>query len=307
MAAVRGRPWTAAVLQRSRRACARGLAASRATRTRGGLLGLYTGGTLAHEARLLLEPLLGPVGGNSGARPAAPHRDPRSRRGRVHAGPPASDDRSRPRATRACARRAGTPTWACCSSISCWAAPLTRIRPASLAAAIREARATAAERPAARCVVVASIVGTEGDPQGLAAQRRRSRRPASSLALERPGRALRGARAQAGPCAAPPRARADERRERSSGNPCAWSTSDSSIFARELEARGRGRRARGLATARRRPGRRRAARPSRRRGQLTATAPRGRSRRPAARAGVRSCHALNSSGRSWRRTSSTEE
>src|SRR6185295_11329857 len=39
-----------------------------------GVLGLYTGGTLAAEARLILEPMLGPVAVEEAAEPAARHR-----------------------------------------------------------------------------------------------------------------------------------------------------------------------------------------------------------------------------------------
>src|SRR5262249_16362771 len=45
----------------------------RGGRLRGTLLGLFTGGTLAHEARLILEPLVGPVSTDPGA-PASAHR-----------------------------------------------------------------------------------------------------------------------------------------------------------------------------------------------------------------------------------------
>ena len=47
---------------------------------RGGLLGLFTGGTLAHEARLILEPLIGPIAGNVGATGRRPAPNPRSGR-----------------------------------------------------------------------------------------------------------------------------------------------------------------------------------------------------------------------------------
>ena len=68
-ALARGRAWTSrpfADLRRARQRLDRGPAGG----PRGpGILGLYTGGTLAHEARLVLEPLVGTVSLGDGAGP----------------------------------------------------------------------------------------------------------------------------------------------------------------------------------------------------------------------------------------------
>lgn len=125
-----------------------------------GILGLYTGGTLAHEARLLLGALLGA---------AAPLRildlgDDEYTLGRPH---PMIDPQTR---TDMIAKVGESP--------DCGVLLLDLVLgrgshsnpAAALAAAVREAqsRAVAAGH---RMVAVASIVGTDGDPQGLAAQR----------------------------------------------------------------------------------------------------------------------------------------
>ena len=80
-ARVQGRPWAPRPFADPASVRARLAALAQRPSSAGGLLGLFTGGTLAHEARLLLEPLLGPVGEQSrrprlgGAPPG-----PRSRR-----------------------------------------------------------------------------------------------------------------------------------------------------------------------------------------------------------------------------------
>lgn len=129
-------------------------------RARGGLLGLYTGGTLAHEARLILAPLLGPV----------PHRildlgDDEYTRGRPH---PMID----PSGREAMIRSAGGARDTGVLLLDLVLGRAAHPDPArSLAAAIRDARAAAA-RDGRALAVVASVVGTEQDPQGLAAQTR---------------------------------------------------------------------------------------------------------------------------------------
>ena len=83
VAAARGTPWQPRAFSDPR---ARARARSRRRRPpRAALLALYTGGTLAHEARLVLEPLLGPIAGNVGAAAREPAPHPGSRRRRVHA------------------------------------------------------------------------------------------------------------------------------------------------------------------------------------------------------------------------------
>jgi FdrA protein len=140
------------------------------TRRRGpGLLGLYTGGTLAHEARHLLEPLVGPVASNLGSGGAgSPHRildlgSDEFTVGRPH---PMLDPEARAARVREAGRSAATGVLLLDLVLGRGSHP----DPAGpLAAAIREARAAAAT--AGRSLaVVASVVGTAADPQGLARQ-----------------------------------------------------------------------------------------------------------------------------------------
>ncbi|HEV8311252.1 MAG TPA: hypothetical protein VGW35_26620, partial [Methylomirabilota bacterium] len=122
------------------------------------LLGLYTGGTLAHEADLLLESLLGP-----GSHRVLDLGADEFTVGRPH---PMLD----PEARAARVREAG-----CDAALGVLLVDLVLGRaahpdPASpLAVAIRDARAAAAA-DARELTVVASAVGTDGDPQGLAGQ-----------------------------------------------------------------------------------------------------------------------------------------
>ncbi|MBI3636298.1 MAG: acyl-CoA synthetase FdrA, partial [Candidatus Rokubacteria bacterium] len=124
----------------------------------GGLLGLYTGGTLAHEARLILGPLLGTV----------PHRlvdlgDDEYTRGRPH---PMID----PSGREAMVREAGAVRETGVLLLDLVLGRAAHPDPArSLATAIGDARA-AATRDGRALAVVASVVGTAEDPQGLAAQ-----------------------------------------------------------------------------------------------------------------------------------------
>jgi FdrA protein len=135
-----------------------------------GLRGLYAGGTLAYEALSILEPLLGPVGGNlgnGGVRDGA-HRvldlgSDEFTVGRAH---PMLDPALRVREI----ERAGSdPTVGVLLldvvlGHGAAADPAGDIAPAIEAA---QARARAAGR---RLVVVGTVVGTRGDPQGLASQ-----------------------------------------------------------------------------------------------------------------------------------------
>lgn len=157
-----------------------------------GLLGLYTGGTLAHEARVLLEPLLGAVSSNVGAaRGVSPHHildlgadeftvgrphpmlDPEARAGRVRD-----------------AGRSGDVGVLLVDLVLGRAAHPDPAR--ALAAAIRDARATAAQ-DGRSLLVVGSAVGTERDPQGLGGQ---------VAALEGAGALVLPSNAQAARCAA---------------------------------------------------------------------------------------------------------
>jgi FdrA protein len=143
-------------------------------RRRGGLLGLYTGGTLAHEARLLLEPWLGPIAStprqvrepvDSGADARSPHRildlgaDDLTV-GRLH---PMLD----PSARDARVRDAGRSPEVGLLLLDLVLGRAVHPDPAgSLGAAIHEARQAAA-RDGRSLLVVGSVVGTERDPQGL--------------------------------------------------------------------------------------------------------------------------------------------
>jgi FdrA protein len=124
----------------------------------GRVLGLYTGGTLAHEAGLLLEPLVGPDGvrvldlGADEYTVGRPHPmlDPEARAARV--------------------REAGRDPSVAVVLVDLVLGRGVHPDPAGpLAAAVRDARAaaTAAGRSLA---AVASVVGTAADPQGLAGQ-----------------------------------------------------------------------------------------------------------------------------------------
>ena len=103
----------------------------------GGLLGLYSGGSLAHEAETILER----VAGRGNAARARRATDPRPRRGGVHPGPPAPDGRPRACAVGMLRDAAGTTASAACCSTSCSATARTPIRRASLAEHARGARA----------------------------------------------------------------------------------------------------------------------------------------------------------------------
>ncbi|MBI4588040.1 MAG: acyl-CoA synthetase FdrA [Candidatus Rokubacteria bacterium] len=166
----RGMPWTPRAFSDPRAIGAR-LARVRAeTDRRGaGVFGLFTGGTLAHEARLLLEPLVGPVASNLGpggegsghwildlgadeftvGRPH-PMLDPEARAARV--------------------REAGRSAAIGVVLVDLVLGRAAHPNPAGpIAAAIRDARVRAAA-DGRSLVVVASVVGTAGDPQGLSRQ-----------------------------------------------------------------------------------------------------------------------------------------
>jgi FdrA protein len=159
---------------------------------RGGrLLGLYTGGTLGHEARILLEPLLGPIESALAGPAEVSHRivdlgADELTEGRPH---PMID----PSGRAALVREAGR-----CPDVGVLLVDLVLGRAAHgdparpLSAAVMDARAAAAE--AGRSLaVVASVLGTEADPQGLGAQ---------IAALEAAGAAVLPSSAQAARVAA---------------------------------------------------------------------------------------------------------
>lgn len=157
-----------------------------------GLLGLYTGGTLAHEARLLLSPLLGPVASNLGSAPGtSPHRildlgADEFTIGRPH---PMLD----PEGRAARVREAGRSAEVGVLLVDLVLGRAAHEDPArALAAAIREAREAAA-RDGRALAVVASVVGTERDPQGFRGQ---------TAALEAAGAVVLPSNAQAARLAA---------------------------------------------------------------------------------------------------------
>jgi FdrA protein len=169
----RGTPWAPAVFGADQRAVGERVRAAR-ERLRPGqraVRGLYAGGTLAHEAALILSPLLGPIGGNLGPDRASPHRlwdlgaDEFTRR-RPH---PMLDPAARIEGIAAAARDPATGVLLLDVVLGHGAAadPAGDIAPA-----IEAARAEAA-RDGRELAVVASIVGTDADPQGLGGQRAR--------------------------------------------------------------------------------------------------------------------------------------
>lgn len=134
------------------------LTRARGTAPRGTILGLYTGGTLAHEAGLVLEPLVG-----AAAFRVVDLGDDEFTRGRPH---PMID----PEARAARVRHAGASADVGVLLLDLVLGRAVHPDPATpLAAAIYDARRTAAAqgRP---LVAVASVVGTDGDPQNLRRQ-----------------------------------------------------------------------------------------------------------------------------------------
>lgn len=168
--ALRGTPWSPRTFRDANgvRRALQGIHAKTGRRG-GGLLGLYTGGTLAHEAGLILESLLGPIAFNPPqAGPAAQHRlydlgDDAYTVGRPH---PMIDPRTRVEML----REAGTVPEVDVILADLVLGKGSHPDPAEpLASAWGEAsrRAAAAGR---RLVAVASVTGTSGDPQGLERQ-----------------------------------------------------------------------------------------------------------------------------------------
>ncbi len=137
----------------------------------GAVRALYAGGTLAHEAILILEPLLGPIATNLRPGSGGRHRvtdlgADEYTVGRAH---PMLDATVRVEEIRKAAQDPDVAVMLLDVVLGHGAAP----DPAGdVAAAIEAARATA--KLAGRgLAVVASVIGTAGDPQDLAAQRAR--------------------------------------------------------------------------------------------------------------------------------------
>jgi FdrA protein len=167
---LRDETWTARPFSGDRAAIHRRIAEARATLTpgQGAVHGLYAGGTLAYEATLLLESLLGPVSGNLRPRVEGIHRvidfgADEFTLGRAH---PMIDPTSRIEAIAALAKNPRVALLLLDIVLGHGAAP----DPAGdLVPALRAARETA--RQDGRTLhLVASVIGTEGDPQGLASQ-----------------------------------------------------------------------------------------------------------------------------------------
>jgi FdrA protein len=167
VAALQGREWSPRPFQDPGNVAAR-LARLRRQGTPAGsdILGLFSGGTLAHEARLILDPLLGPVGHDEAPeRHSQGHRildlgDDRYTVGRPH---PMLDPLLRAERVTAAGRFPRLGVLLLDLVLGRGAHP----DPAQpLVRAWRQAR-TAAEPECRPLVAVASVVGTAQDPQGL--------------------------------------------------------------------------------------------------------------------------------------------
>ncbi|MGH6689832.1 MAG: acyl-CoA synthetase FdrA [Gammaproteobacteria bacterium] len=156
VASLRGSTWTPRAFTDAADVKAR-LERARAHAPGGGsILGLYTGGTLAHEAGLVLKPLVGEA-----AYRLVDLGDDEFTRGRPH---PMID----PEARAARVRQAGASPEVRVLLLDLVLGRAVHPDPAApLAAAIYDARRAAAGRG---LVAVASVVGTDGDPQGLRRQ-----------------------------------------------------------------------------------------------------------------------------------------
>jgi len=138
---------------------------------RGSLLGLYTGGTLAHEAHLILESLLGPIAGNvgSGGRAAEGlHRildlgADEFTHGRPH---PMID----PSVRDVRIRDAGRGDEVAVLLLDLVLGRAAHPDPAASLSIATEGACTRARRSGRAMIAVASVVGTDADPQGLRAQ-----------------------------------------------------------------------------------------------------------------------------------------
>jgi FdrA protein len=134
----------------------------------GSVRGVYAGGTLAHEAVLILEPLLGPVGSNLGGGAAGRHRvvdlgADEYTRGHAH---PMIDPTARIRAIAEAALEPDLAVLLVDVVLGHGAAP----DPAGdIAPALEAARAEVRSR-GRELAVVATVVGTDADPQGRAGQ-----------------------------------------------------------------------------------------------------------------------------------------
>jgi FdrA protein len=170
LAALRHEPWTARPFSGDSATIGRRIAEARRTLGPGprSVHGLYAGGTLAYEALLLLEPLLGPVSGNLRPRVDSVHRivdlgADEFTLGRAH---PMIDPTSRIDAITALAKdpRVAVLLLDIVLGHGAAADPAGDLLPALRAARER------ARQDGRALHVVASVIGTEGDPQGLSSQ-----------------------------------------------------------------------------------------------------------------------------------------
>lgn len=157
--------------------------------------GLYAGGTLAYEALAILEPLLGPVGSNLGAHRHGPHRvvdlgADELTMGRAH---PMLDAALRVDEIERAVKEPDTAVLLLDVVLGHGAAP----DPAGDIAPALEAARRHAQAHGRGLAVVASVVGTAADPQGLAAQTARLE-AAGAWVLPSNAQAARAAAAIAG-------------------------------------------------------------------------------------------------------------
>ena len=169
-AAVRGRPWTGRPFDDPQRVRLRLEQLGHASLPRSpGILGLFTGGTLAHEARLVLEPLVGAVDdGEATGDPPAHHRILDLGADRYTVGRPHPMIDAAGRAERIAASGEDRETGVVLLDLV-----LGRGVHPDPAGPVARAVETAQRRAAAQgrgLAVVASVVGTSRDPQGLKSQ-----------------------------------------------------------------------------------------------------------------------------------------
>jgi len=197
LAALARQPWAprpfslrASEVRRRVEAARRGLGAGQSA-----ICGLYAGGTLAHEAVLILESLLGPVASNLGARASGHHRvldlgGDEHTVGRPH---PMLDATVRVKAIASAAAEGDVAVLLLDVVLGHGAAA----DPAGDVAPALEAARVQARSQGRDLAVVASVIGADGDPQGLGAQTARLER-AGAWVLPSNAQAARAAACIAG-------------------------------------------------------------------------------------------------------------
>lgn len=163
---VRGTPWVPRAFSDAEDVRVRLSRIEAGPKRSGMLLGLFVGGTLAHEARLVLEPWLGQVSPSAAAGDRHRILDLGADEYTVGRPHPMLDPAERD----ARVRKAGRDPSVGVLLLDLVLGRGTHPDPArSLAAAVEDARAVAT-RVGRELTVVASAIGTEGDPQGLRGQ-----------------------------------------------------------------------------------------------------------------------------------------